>query len=117
VIDRASGTKGKSAVIVVDRHLFESVPLDIVTMMLRIFIVLFCINAALASRVLHVSETPPDKPGFTNTFYDSFSGSAGSLPSASNWIFDMGTSYPHVLNTISDSRRMSKLKVKLTTIA
>ena len=33
------------------------------------------------------------KPGFIPTFFDSFSGIPGSLPSSSNWIFDLGTQY------------------------
>ncbi len=36
----------------------------------------------------------PSKPGFTKTFLDTFSGEPKSLPSSSNWIFDIGTQYP-----------------------
>jgi hypothetical protein len=48
--------------------------------------------------------TPPDvdldkrfsstMPGYTTTFFDDFTGLVGSLPSSSNWIIDLGTSYP-----------------------
>ncbi|MCJ1357642.1 MAG: hypothetical protein MMC33_007638 [Icmadophila ericetorum] len=34
------------------------------------------------------------KPGFTAIFLDQFTGTAGSLPSSSNWIIDQGTQYP-----------------------
>lgn len=34
------------------------------------------------------------KSGYTTTFFDHFTGAAGSLPSSSNWIIDLGTSYP-----------------------
>ncbi len=34
------------------------------------------------------------KPGYTTTFFDDFTGAPGSLPSSSNWIIDLGTSYP-----------------------
>jgi len=34
------------------------------------------------------------KPGFIPTFIDTFGGYPGALPSRSNWIFDLGTSYP-----------------------
>lgn len=38
------------------------------------------------------SPTPPD--GFTVTWSDEFDGDAGTLPSADNWLIDVGTSYP-----------------------
>ncbi|KAH9222718.1 concanavalin A-like lectin/glucanase domain-containing protein [Leptodontidium sp. 2 PMI_412] len=34
------------------------------------------------------------KPGFVQTFIDTFNGIPGTLPSSSNWLFDLGTSYP-----------------------
>ena len=34
------------------------------------------------------------RPGFYPTFFDSFTGYPGTLPSSSNWIIDLGTSYP-----------------------
>lgn len=34
------------------------------------------------------------KPGYYPAFFDSFTGYPGTLPSSSNWIIDLGTSYP-----------------------
>ncbi|KAH7360737.1 concanavalin A-like lectin/glucanase domain-containing protein [Rhexocercosporidium sp. MPI-PUGE-AT-0058] len=34
------------------------------------------------------------KPGFKQTFLDTFTGIPGTIPSSRNWIFDLGTSYP-----------------------
>ena len=34
------------------------------------------------------------KSGFTAIFLDTFTGTVGTLPSSSNWLFDFGTSYP-----------------------
>lgn len=34
------------------------------------------------------------KPGFISTFLDTFDGAKNSLPSHTNWIIDLGTSYP-----------------------
>ncbi|TVY23468.1 Glucan endo-1,3-beta-glucosidase [Lachnellula hyalina] len=33
-------------------------------------------------------------PGFIPVFFDDFSGTPGSLPSSSNWLFSLGTQYP-----------------------
>jgi beta-glucanase (GH16 family) len=37
---------------------------------------------------------PPPDAGWTLAWSDDFNGSAGSLPSSSNWIFDLGHNYP-----------------------
>lgn len=37
---------------------------------------------------------PPPDSGWSLAWSDDFNGSAGSLPSSSNWIFDLGHSYP-----------------------
>lgn len=34
------------------------------------------------------------RPGYYPTFFDPFTGYPGTLPSGSNWIFDLGTLYP-----------------------
>jgi beta-glucanase (GH16 family) len=40
-------------------------------------------------------DSQPAKVGFTNTFFDDFLGTPGSLPSSADWQFDLGTtSYP-----------------------
>jgi beta-glucanase (GH16 family) len=45
---------------------------------------------AIAAR----AAVPPTPPGWTLVWSDDFTGSAGTLPSSSNWIFDLGHSYP-----------------------
>ncbi|SFB44511.1 Beta-glucanase, GH16 family [Amycolatopsis marina] len=40
------------------------------------------------------ASVPPPDPGWTMQWSDDFDGSAGSLPSADNWIIDLGHSYP-----------------------
>jgi beta-glucanase (GH16 family) len=40
------------------------------------------------------SRASSSKPGYTTTFFDDFTGAPGSAPSPSNWIIDLGTSYP-----------------------
>ncbi|MGH3878968.1 MAG: glycoside hydrolase family 16 protein [Actinophytocola sp.] len=40
------------------------------------------------------ASVPPPESGWTQVWADDFEGSAGSLPSGSNWIFDIGHSYP-----------------------
>jgi beta-glucanase (GH16 family) len=37
---------------------------------------------------------PPPPAGWTQVWADDFTGAANTLPSSSNWIFDLGTSYP-----------------------
>jgi carbohydrate binding protein with CBM6 domain/glycosyl hydrolase family 16 len=37
---------------------------------------------------------PPPPSGWTQVWADDFTGAANSLPSSSNWIIDLGTSYP-----------------------
>ncbi|KAH8592283.1 concanavalin A-like lectin/glucanase domain-containing protein [Bisporella sp. PMI_857] len=43
---------------------------------------------------LDILESIKVKVGYKPTFFDSFRGEPGSLPSSSNWIFDLGTQYP-----------------------
>ncbi|HET8657687.1 MAG TPA: carbohydrate-binding protein [Micromonosporaceae bacterium] len=40
------------------------------------------------------AAVPPTPTGWSLAFSDDFNGSAGTLPSSSNWIFDTGHSYP-----------------------
>ena len=40
------------------------------------------------------ASVPPPDSGWTQVWADDFNGSAGSLPSSSNWIFDIGHGYP-----------------------
>ncbi|MGS2618035.1 carbohydrate-binding protein [Micromonospora sp. LZ34] len=40
------------------------------------------------------AAVPPPASGWSLVWSDDFTGSAGTLPSASNWIIDTGTSYP-----------------------
>ncbi|GAB3428803.1 carbohydrate-binding protein [Flindersiella endophytica] len=40
------------------------------------------------------AAVPPPDSGWSLAWSDDFNGSAGSLPSSSNWIFDLGHSYP-----------------------
>jgi beta-glucanase (GH16 family) len=40
------------------------------------------------------ADVPPPDEGWTEVWSDDFDGAAGSLPSADNWIFDIGHSYP-----------------------
>ena len=52
-------------------------------------------SSALAPR--GKTTYPPQgliKPGFFPTWLETFSGVPGTIPSSSNWIFDLGTSYP-----------------------
>ncbi len=39
-------------------------------------------------------RTVPTKAGYVTTFFDDFNQAPGSPPSSSNWIIDLGTSYP-----------------------
>jgi beta-glucanase (GH16 family) len=50
---------------------------------------------ALATAAISaVAAVPPTPGGWTLVWSDDFNGSAGSLPSASNWIIDTGHGYP-----------------------
>ncbi|MFC4856169.1 glycoside hydrolase family 16 protein [Actinophytocola glycyrrhizae] len=40
------------------------------------------------------ASVPPPDSGWTQVWADDFNGSAGSLPSSANWIFDIGHGYP-----------------------
>lgn len=40
------------------------------------------------------ASVPPPETGWTQVWADDFNGNAGTLPSSSNWIFDIGHSYP-----------------------
>jgi Glycosyl hydrolases family 16 len=40
------------------------------------------------------ASVPPPEAGWTQVWADDFEGSAGSLPSSQNWIFDLGHGYP-----------------------
>jgi beta-glucanase (GH16 family) len=40
------------------------------------------------------ASVPPPEAGWTQVWADDFNGGAGSLPSSSNWIFDIGHGYP-----------------------
>ena len=40
------------------------------------------------------ASIPPPAAGWTQVWGDDFNGSNGSLPSSSNWIFDLGHAYP-----------------------
>jgi beta-glucanase (GH16 family) len=54
-------------------------------------------TAALALTSLTLpaaASVPPPDSGWTQVWADDFEGSAGSLPSSSNWIFDIGHGYP-----------------------
>lgn len=52
-------------------------------------------NALITRRMEELSSRASStKAGYTTTFFDDFTGSPGSLPSSSNWIIDLGTSYP-----------------------
>ncbi|CAM6100028.1 unnamed protein product [Calypogeia fissa] len=53
---------------------------------LVVFTILFLVASA------HTDESW--KHGYKTTFFDSFIGAGGSLPSSSNWLIDLGTSYP-----------------------
>ncbi|NUR60065.1 MAG: carbohydrate-binding protein, partial [Catenulispora sp.] len=55
--------------------------------------------AALPAALLVVvhgasASAPPPPAGWTTVFQDDFTGAAGSAPSATNWQYDLGTSYP-----------------------
>ena len=51
--------------------------------------------AALTAGTLTANAAVPAPPsGFTTVWSDDFDGSANTLPSSSNWIFDIGHSYP-----------------------
>ncbi|KAF6838594.1 glycosyl hydrolase family 16 [Colletotrichum plurivorum] len=49
---------------------------------------------ALATPLSRASIGVPSRPGWNLTWSDDFTGAAGSLPNFSNWIIDVGTSYP-----------------------
>ncbi|MPZ81159.1 MAG: carbohydrate-binding protein [Actinophytocola sp.] len=51
---------------------------------------------AIIAPMTHSAEAsvPPPDAGWTQVWADDFEGSAGTLPSSSNWIFDIGHSYP-----------------------
>lgn len=40
------------------------------------------------------SDPTLNKTGYTTLFLETFPGGAGTLPSSTNWLFDLGTSYP-----------------------
>jgi hypothetical protein len=40
------------------------------------------------------ASVPPPDSGWSQVWADDFDGSAGSLPSSSNWVFDLGHAYP-----------------------
>jgi beta-glucanase (GH16 family) len=40
------------------------------------------------------ASVPPPETGWTQVWADDFNGNAGTLPSSSNWIFDIGHGYP-----------------------
>lgn len=40
------------------------------------------------------ADSPVPPAGFTITWSDEFNGTAGTLPTAANWLIDLGTSYP-----------------------
>ncbi|WP_305789466.1 carbohydrate-binding protein [Symbioplanes lichenis] len=50
--------------------------------------------APLALAATADASLPPPPSGWTQVWADDFTGSAGTLPSSANWIFDTGTSYP-----------------------
>jgi len=55
--------------------------------------------AALPAALLVVihgasASAPPTPPGWTSVFHDDFTGTAGTAPSAADWQYDLGTSYP-----------------------
>ena len=47
-----------------------------------------------AGRHAASAAVPPPPAGWSLVWSDDFNGPAGTLPSSSNWIFDLGTSYP-----------------------
>jgi beta-glucanase (GH16 family) len=51
-------------------------------------------RAAMPPRAGSAQAVPPPDSGWSLAWSDDFNGSAGSLPSSSNWIFDLGHSYP-----------------------
>src|ERR1700716_803859 len=54
--------------------------------------------AAAASTALtghrSLASAPPPPPGFSTVFLDDFNGPAGSPVSGSDWLYDLGHSYP-----------------------
>ncbi|MFI7676829.1 carbohydrate-binding protein [Actinophytocola sp. NPDC049390] len=61
----------------------------------------FALGAAAAAALVIAPLTytaeaavPPPESGWTQVWADDFNGAAGSLPSSSNWIFDIGHGYP-----------------------
>lgn len=49
---------------------------------------------ALSAAVPAVHAVVPSVEGFTLTWSDDFTGSAGALPDSANWLMSTGTSYP-----------------------
>ncbi|GGP43568.1 carbohydrate-binding protein [Saccharothrix coeruleofusca] len=56
--------------------------------------VLAAAPAAVAVTTPANASVPSTPPGWTLQWSDDFTGAAGSLPSSSNWIFDLGHNYP-----------------------
>src|SRR2546423_11760666 len=50
--------------------------------------------AMVAMPGISLASAPPPPAGFTNVFTDDFNGAAGTSPSGSNWIFDLGHGAP-----------------------
>jgi beta-glucanase (GH16 family) len=68
-------------------------------MLSLVFIVCLLASAKAAvlpqeNEILQPRTNSISRPGYYPMFYDSFTGYPGTLPSSSNWIFDLGTSYP-----------------------
>lgn len=61
-----------------------------------VLVLMLTIWASFVKRVKSLSPGTAalNKPGFSQTFLETFGGNPGTIPSSSNWVFDLGTSYP-----------------------
>ncbi|RKT52976.1 glycoside hydrolase family 16 protein [Saccharothrix australiensis] len=57
-------------------------------------VLLAAVPAAAFATIPADATAPPTPPGWTLQWADDFTGPAGALPSGSDWIFDLGRSYP-----------------------
>ena len=63
----------------------------------RVFAATTALLAAVPLAIVAMSANasiPPPAPGWTQVWGDDFNGASGTLPSSSNWIFDLGHGYP-----------------------
>jgi beta-glucanase (GH16 family) len=53
----------------------------------------YAVFTVLAGNPSQAGTMPPAPPGWTTVFQDNFAGSAGAAPSATNWLYVVGTGY------------------------